>query len=127
LDPGVYTLTDVRWGMALDLSGGDGRSAIGFAKHGWENQQWEWSPLGAGYTIRSVQSQAYLAVDNFNNIQNGRAAPIVTSSFPACWDMEILTDDDDDDGIYARIRWPHSDLALGLGGEVPGARVIYVL
>jgi hypothetical protein len=36
---GVYTVTDVRWGMALDLSSADNRSPIAFGSHGWENQQ----------------------------------------------------------------------------------------
>ncbi|KAI9450383.1 hypothetical protein BJY52DRAFT_1125963, partial [Lactarius psammicola] len=39
LEPGLYTATDVRWGMALDLSGADNRSLIAFGSHGWENQQ----------------------------------------------------------------------------------------
>jgi hypothetical protein len=38
-EPGIYTATDVRWGMALDLSGADHRSLIAFGLHGWENQQ----------------------------------------------------------------------------------------
>jgi hypothetical protein len=38
-DHGVYTVTDVRWGMALDLSSADNRSPIAFGSHGWENQQ----------------------------------------------------------------------------------------
>ena len=38
-EQGVYTVTDVRWGMALDLSGADNRSPIAFGSHGWENQQ----------------------------------------------------------------------------------------
>jgi hypothetical protein len=36
---GAYTVTDVRWGMALDLSSADNRSPIAFGSHGWENQQ----------------------------------------------------------------------------------------
>lgn len=38
-EQGVYTVTDVRWGMALDLSKGDTRSPIAFGSHGLENQQ----------------------------------------------------------------------------------------
>jgi len=38
-EQGVYTMTDVRWGMALDLSNADNRSPIAFGSHGWENQQ----------------------------------------------------------------------------------------
>jgi hypothetical protein len=39
LEPGIYTTTDVRWGLSLDLSGSDNRSLIAFGSHGWENQQ----------------------------------------------------------------------------------------
>ena len=39
LEPGIYTATDLRWGMSLDLSGSDNRSLIAFGSHGWENQQ----------------------------------------------------------------------------------------
>jgi hypothetical protein len=38
-DTGRYTATDIRWGMALDLSGDDGRSLIAYGFHGRENQQ----------------------------------------------------------------------------------------
>ena len=38
-EQGVYTMTDVRWGMALDLSSADVRSPIAFGSHGWEQQQ----------------------------------------------------------------------------------------
>lgn len=38
-EQGVYTVSDVRWGMALDLPNGDNRSPIAFGSHGWENQQ----------------------------------------------------------------------------------------
>ena len=39
LEPGIYTATDLRWGLSLDLSGSDSRSLIAFGSHGWENQQ----------------------------------------------------------------------------------------
>jgi hypothetical protein len=38
-EQGVYTMADVRWGMALDLSSADNRSPIAFGSHGWEQQQ----------------------------------------------------------------------------------------
>lgn len=37
--PGVYILLNCSSGTALDLSGGDSRSIIGFDCHGFENQQ----------------------------------------------------------------------------------------
>ena len=39
LEQGRYIVTDIRSGMALDLSGADNRSLIAFGLHGWENQQ----------------------------------------------------------------------------------------
>ena len=39
-----YTATDVRWGMALDLSGADHQSLIAYGFHGQENQQARVSP-----------------------------------------------------------------------------------
>jgi hypothetical protein len=38
-EQGLYTATDVRWGMTLDLSGVDSRSLIAYGFHGRENQQ----------------------------------------------------------------------------------------
>jgi hypothetical protein len=38
-EQGIYTVTDVRWGMALDLSSADNRSPIASGSHGWENQR----------------------------------------------------------------------------------------
>ena len=39
LEQGRYTMTDLRWGMALDLSREDYRSLIAYELHGEENQQ----------------------------------------------------------------------------------------
>jgi hypothetical protein len=38
-EQGIYSVADVRWGMALDLSSEDNRSPIAFGSHGWENQR----------------------------------------------------------------------------------------
>jgi hypothetical protein len=38
-EQGIYTVTDVRWGMALNLSSADNQSLVAFGLHGWENQQ----------------------------------------------------------------------------------------
>jgi len=38
-EQGLYTATDVHWGMTLDLSGVDSRSLIAYGFHGRENQQ----------------------------------------------------------------------------------------
>ena len=41
LEPGIYTVTNLRWEQPLDLSGADSRSLIAFEPHahGWENEQ----------------------------------------------------------------------------------------
>lgn len=39
VQPGIYTILNVKGGTALDLSGGDSRSIIGFDLHGQGNQQ----------------------------------------------------------------------------------------
>lgn len=39
LEPGVYVLRNLRSNSVIDLSGGDGKSIIGFPRHGLENQQ----------------------------------------------------------------------------------------
>ncbi len=39
LEPGLYTVVDVRWGMALTLSTLDQRTLIAFWLHQGENQQ----------------------------------------------------------------------------------------
>ncbi|KAH8109618.1 ricin B lectin domain-containing protein [Phellopilus nigrolimitatus] len=40
IDPGTYTFVNGVANSALDLSGGDSRSIIGFNVHGQGNQQW---------------------------------------------------------------------------------------
>jgi hypothetical protein len=39
IEDGIYTITNVKSGTALDLSGGDNKSIIGFTVHGQGNQQ----------------------------------------------------------------------------------------
>ncbi|KAL4259607.1 hypothetical protein AB1N83_006547, partial [Pleurotus pulmonarius] len=54
LKPGVYLLNNQKGGTAADLSGGDGRSLIGFPAHSNVNQQWRFNASGAGFSIQSV-------------------------------------------------------------------------
>ena len=39
MQPGVYKVVNVKGGTAMDLSGGDNKSIIGFTVHGQGNQQ----------------------------------------------------------------------------------------
>lgn len=111
IEPGVYTLIDATWGMAMDLSGKDNKSLIAYTKHGLDNQmvspnfafgivrhfkfrdvysrlicpQWQIIPLGAGYCIRNVQSRLYVTVDN--TLQEGTT--LVTTRYPVSWDIIV--------------------------------------
>ncbi|KAH9173194.1 hypothetical protein EDB89DRAFT_1812301, partial [Lactarius sanguifluus] len=89
LEPGLYTVTDVRWGMALDLSGADNRSVIAFGSHGWENQQWEFQSCGSGFVIKSVSAGLFLAVEDLQGLHRDGSTEVVAGHFPMCWDMEI--------------------------------------
>lgn len=109
IEPGVYTLTDATWGMAIDLSGKDNRSLISYTKHGLDNQmvspnvafgmvrhfrvvysrliwpKWEIIPLGAGYAIRNPQSRLYMTVDN--TLQEETV--LVATKYPVSWDIVV--------------------------------------
>ncbi|KAH9956587.1 hypothetical protein BJV74DRAFT_790305 [Russula compacta] len=107
-EQGVYTVTDVRWGMALDLSSADNRSPIAFGSHGWENQQWEFRPCGAGIIIKNVSSGTFLTLEDLQGLHLEASVEVVTGDFPTCWEMEVMDngsaeDGEDEDGdVYAR-------------------------
>lgn len=118
--PGTYVLLNARSGTALDLSGADQRSLIGFPAHMRQNQQWEFIPSGSGYTIRSACSSScglYLSVESVRD-----NAPIIASPFPSCWDVQF----DEKHGSALRIHWPNTDFVLDLadwGSATPGTKV----
>ena len=92
--PGTYVLLNARTGAALDLSGADNATVIGYALHGGPNQQWEFTPFGRGYLVRCVRGanghRLYLA------LEPGRApspgAGVVASEYPAAWNVEECED-----------------------------------
>ncbi|KAI9439118.1 hypothetical protein H4582DRAFT_117902 [Lactarius indigo] len=108
LEPGLYTVTDVRWGMALDLSGADNRSVIAFGSHGWENQQWEFQSCGSGFVVKSVSSGLFLALEDLQGLHRDGSTEVVAGQFPMCWEMEVMdngsadSEEDGDGDVYAR-------------------------
>ena len=44
IQPGIYKIVNVKGGTALDLSGGDNRTIMGFTVHGGGNQQVRYVP-----------------------------------------------------------------------------------
>lgn len=81
----------------------------GFPSHGGDNQQvsacgvlllailignilkWELTPLGLGFSIRSLSSGQYLTIEA--GIYNG--IPIVASPYPVSWTVQIDVHDQD--------------------------------
>ncbi|PCH34833.1 carbohydrate-binding module family 13 protein [Wolfiporia cocos MD-104 SS10] len=117
--PGTYVLLNARGGTALDLSGADQRTLIGFPAHMGQNQQWEFLPSGRGYTIRSACHSLcglYLSVEQVCD-----DAQVIASPFPASWNVQL----DEKDGSM-RISWPNTDFVIDLadgGSATPGTKV----
>lgn len=54
-----------------------------------QQSQWEFGPLGKGWTIKNVSSGLYLTVEK----GIGAGVPIVASEYPAAWNVQIEHDD----------------------------------
>jgi len=111
-DPGVYEIKNDVLGVSVDFNEMDRKSVVGYQYHGNGNQQWEFAPLGKGWSIKSVSSGLYLTIEK----GIGPGVPIVASEYPAAWNVQI---EHDDPGLV-RISWPGSesvwDLRDGRGG-----------
>jgi len=112
IEPGVYEVKNDLLGTTVDFNEVDRKSVVGFQYHGKGNQQWEFAPLGRGWTIRNVSSGLYLTLEK----GIGAGVPIVASEYPAAWNVQI---EHNDPGLV-RISWPGSeavwDLRDGRGG-----------
>ncbi|KAI1793771.1 hypothetical protein LXA43DRAFT_1059765 [Ganoderma leucocontextum] len=108
--PGTcYVLLNARGGTAMDLSGADNTSIIGYPMHGGANQQWDFIPCGLGYAIRCVRpskdgNALYLTVD-CGGVRD--RAPIVAGVYPVAWTVEQT-----EQGII--ISWPNSKYVFDL-------------
>ncbi|KAF8879571.1 ricin B lectin domain-containing protein [Infundibulicybe gibba] len=107
--PGVYKVVNFVSGTAMDLSGADAKTIIGWDDHGGLNQQWEFTPLGAGFSICSKFCGQYLTVDG--GINQGVA--VIGSSYPVSWALEP---DDFDEHIW-RITWPNTPFLVDLANH----------
>ncbi|KAF8269117.1 hypothetical protein EI94DRAFT_1038863 [Lactarius quietus] len=86
-----YKITNEQAKLVVDLSGGDGKSIIGWTFHDGENQQWITEKQYDGkWTIRSVGPQKYIAF--VNTPENGTA--LVGLDEPQLWDIKILNSSD---------------------------------
>ncbi|CDO69740.1 Carbohydrate-Binding Module Family 13 protein [Trametes cinnabarina] len=118
--PGTYVLLNARSGTAVDMSGVDNKTLIGYPMHGGPNQQWEFIPSGHGYVIRCVRRSKdghplYLTTDGGVH----EHVAIVASPYPVSWNVEQT-----EDGI--RISWPNTDFVFDLaerGSNEPGTKI----
>jgi len=62
-DGARYIIHNVKGTTVLDLNGSDGRTIIGYPRHGGKNQQWETIRTENGWHIKSVGSDKYLSLD----------------------------------------------------------------
>ncbi|KII84906.1 carbohydrate-binding module family 13 protein [Plicaturopsis crispa FD-325 SS-3] len=114
----TYVLTNVKGGTALDLSGGDNKSLIGFQNHGGGNQQWQLSQENSGWVFRNVGTGKYLGVE-------GRAddgVPVVAVDSPFIWNIWP----DEKDGSVYRVFVPNTAYNIDLsdhGNSEPGTKV----
>eukprot|EP00914_Ancora_sagittata_P003803 GHVO01008196.1.p1 GENE.GHVO01008196.1~~GHVO01008196.1.p1 ORF type:complete len:141 (+),score=5.18 GHVO01008196.1:27-449(+) len=98
----TYTIVNAKSRTAIDLSGGDGKSIIGFDYHGQGNQQWRFEQRGdARWVIRSVSSGKSL--DFEGEAHDG--APVIATSSEREWDI-----------------WPEQSVQDGFRIFVPGTK-----
>ncbi|KAM5545464.1 hypothetical protein V8D89_000872 [Ganoderma adspersum] len=121
LSPGTcYVLLNASGGSmtAMDLSGADNTSLIGYPMHGGLNQQWDFIPSGLGYVIRCVRpskdgNALYLTVDCAGGREH---APIVASGYPVAWHVEQT-----EGGII--ISWPNSKYVFDLSNKAACTKI----
>ena len=108
IEPGVYEIKNDILGATVDFNEVDRKSVVGYQYHGKGNQQvssspgtgvnlgrlnnnsqWEFAPLGKGWTIKNVSSGLYLTIEK----GIGAGVPIVASEYPVAWSVQIEHDD----------------------------------
>jgi len=106
IEPGVYEIKNDVLGTTVDFNEVDRKSVVGYQYHGKGNQQWEFAPLGKGWSIKSASSGLYLTIEK----GIGAGVPVVASEYPVAWNVQI---EHDDPGLV-RITWPGSEAVWDL-------------
>ncbi|KIP01385.1 carbohydrate-binding module family 13 protein [Phlebiopsis gigantea 11061_1 CR5-6] len=117
---GVYALLNAKAGNCVDLSGGDGRSIIGYEYHGGDNQKWRFQKLsqGPGWVIQNVGTGKYLSITE----GAGDGVLVVGSNDPTQWDV---CRDEEDSSVH-RLFVLNTPFNLDLsdnGNPTPGTPV----
>ncbi|KAF9467502.1 carbohydrate-binding module family 13 protein [Collybia nuda] len=94
----TYKITNVKAGTALDLSGTDNSSVIGWTSHDGANQKWLLGRIGNQWTFRNVGNGRYLGLSGHPN----DGTPLVAVDDFFKWDIYR----DDNDGNVYRIFVP---------------------
>ncbi|KAI9566642.1 carbohydrate-binding module family 13 protein [Boletus coccyginus] len=81
-----YALINVKGGTALDLSGGDNRSIIGFPYHGGPNQEWYFEKAGEDHVfyIKSAESSQPKYLTSAGGLHDGQKVVVDDAPFPWC-------------------------------------------
>ncbi|KAG1907914.1 uncharacterized protein F5891DRAFT_1220488 [Suillus fuscotomentosus] len=90
MQPGVYKFINRLSGTAMALDKQDYTSVVGSPPCGDSVQKWEIAPLGAGYTIRNMQTGTHLSVKELC-----RGATIFAGHFPTAWQFITVKVDDE--------------------------------
>jgi len=114
--PGIYQLVQFEGAIAIDLSGWDNTTVLGYERHQNGNQKWEFDPLGAGYSVKCIHSGRYLTCER---VQVG--APVIATPYPVSWGVEAIVGKQ---GLAFRIMWPNSPLAITLDSSCPKTTVL---
>ncbi|EIW78989.1 carbohydrate-binding module family 13 protein [Coniophora puteana RWD-64-598 SS2] len=110
--PGTYLLLQFGGRMAMDLT--NKHTVTGYTKHEKNNQKWEISPFGAGYSIKSVTGpiERYVACETDTSVS--------TKPYPVSWRIESISRNEE---TNFQIVWPNSQLAITLTSSDPGTKV----
>jgi hypothetical protein len=83
---GIYSLTNLKGGTCIDLSGGDNVSIIGYEFHNGPNQAWKFESAGGDRTfnLRSTGSGQYLSVAG----EPGDGQKVVAAGSPYAWRID---------------------------------------
>jgi len=61
-------------------------------------QKWEFQACGGGVVMKNVSSGSFLTLEDMQGLSLETSVEVVTSDFPACWDMEAMDNGSVEDG-----------------------------
>ncbi|KAG1812971.1 uncharacterized protein BJ212DRAFT_1301417 [Suillus subaureus] len=91
MQPGIYKFINRQSGTAMDLAKDDYAHVVGSPPCDDFIQKWEVAPLGAGYTIRNIQTGTYISVRG--GVHGGAA--VSAGLFPTAWQLNTVKVDDE--------------------------------